>query len=141
MLGADPILEVLEQHAEGRTRPVVQDESLVSHAAKLSRRDGTVDFREPAELVRARINGLSPWPGCDVLLGGRPIRLRRAGPGEIEAPGSVGSVLPDGHVRCGVGSVQLIDVQPPGKGIMSWDAFVRGRGIEANARFEPMQEV
>ena len=137
-LGVGAIMGVLDDHAAGRTNPEPQDEALACHAAKLSRRDGTVQFDQPAELVRARINGLSPWPGCDALLDGKPIRLRRAAPGEAEVDGTVGSVRSDGHVRCGTGSIRLIDVQPPGKGTMAWDAFIRGRGIEADATLEPM---
>ena len=137
-LGVETVMRVLGDHALGRATPELQDEALACHAAKLSRRDGTVEFDQPADRVRARINGLSPWPGCDALLDGKPIRLRRAAPGEAEVDGVVGSVRPDGHVRCGEGSIRLIDVQPPGKGTMSWDAFVRGRGIEANASLEPM---
>jgi len=114
---------------------VHQDERLVTRAAKLSRADAWVDFTVEARAVSARINGLSPWPGVDALVGQHALRILRARPvpgGEaVNVP--AGEVTPAGHVGCGGGAIELLDVQPPGGSVMSWDAFRRGRQIAAGA--------
>ncbi|MCH2162282.1 MAG: hypothetical protein MK085_10465 [Phycisphaerales bacterium] len=141
VLGVETVLSVLEDHAAGRAEALPQDETRACHAAKLGRRDGTVRFDAPADLVRSRINGLSPWPGCDVLCGGARLRLRRAVVSGDEVEGVPGTLHPDGHVRCGSGAIRLLDVQPHGKPTMAWEAFARGRGIEAGTVLEPMPDL
>ena len=114
---------------------VQQDERFVTRAAKLSRADAWVDFAADAKAVCARINGLSPWPGVDAVVGQHALRILRA---RTAVGGSAqgvptGEITSDGHVGCGQGTVELLDVQPPGGSVMSWDAFRRGRQIAAGA--------
>jgi len=114
---------------------VQQDERLVTRAAKLSRADAWVDFTAAARAVSARINGLSPWPGVDALVGQHALRILRARPAAGgDAPNArAGEVTTAGSVACGRGAVELLEVQPPGGSVMSWDAFRRGRQIAAGA--------
>jgi len=127
-LGPEAIREVLESWSAGRARPVAQDESAMTRAAKLSRADSWVDFAMDAHAVRARINGLNPWPGCSASLGGHAVQLRRAA--EVEAAlapdGPVGTVDAAGHVRCGRGAVRIVEVQAPGGKAMSFADWARG---------------
>ncbi|MFK7882981.1 MAG: methionyl-tRNA formyltransferase [Phycisphaerales bacterium] len=139
------IEKVLKQHSNGTLEPLKQDESLVTLAGKLSKGDGWLDFSRPAAEVRCRINGLSPWPAVSVGFGAERIKVLRAGPVEAEAissesePGTI--VDPSGGVvACGQGTaVRLIEVQPPGKKPMSFNAFANGRKINAGIRFESSQ--
>ncbi|MFM7481380.1 MAG: methionyl-tRNA formyltransferase [Planctomycetota bacterium] len=114
---------------------VQQDERLVTRAAKLSRADAWADFTADARAVSARINGLSPWPGVDAAVGRHAVRILRARAvadgGAPSAP--AGEITATGLVWCGRGAVELLDVQPPGGSVMSWDAFRRGRQIAAGA--------
>ncbi len=65
-LGPAAVAGVLRQLQVGALAPLPQDESRATRARKFVKGDGTVDFNQPANLVRARINGLTPWPGCKV---------------------------------------------------------------------------
>lgn len=136
--GPDLVEEVLEGHAAGTLRPVEQDESLVTLAGKLSKSDGAIDWREPGEAVRRRVNGLSPWPGAAASHGGQVLKLLRAEPGgavdQSHLPGAV--VDPEaGRVACASGtSVVLREVQPAGKKAMPFAAWARGRGVRVGDR-------
>ena len=143
VIGGDAVMAVLEAHAQGKAEAVPQDEAKSCHAAKLSRADGVVDCHDPSRLVRSRINGLSPWPGCDAAFRGKRLRLKRAGLAEGPDPGDAepGTLTPEGLLRCGDGWIRLLEVQPPGKPAMPWDAFSRGRGIEAGDRLEPISSL
>jgi len=140
-LGPDLVDRVLAGQREGTLRGEPQDESKATRARKLSRADAWVDFTAEARRVAARINGLSPWPGCDALIDGAPLRILRArvdsrrepGAARSEPPGSIGA---DGAVACGRGAVELLEVQSPGGRVMGFDEWRRGRRVGSGARVE-----
>lgn len=154
-LGADPLCSTVEAFARalraGRSgsdalaslQAQPQDESLATRARKLTRADATVDFSRDAEAVRARINGLSPWPGCDAALAvdgaqALPVRLVRARVASTGmlggADGEAGLVSVEGLVRCGRGGIEVLEAQLPGGKPMHLSALLRGRRIAPGAR-------
>ena len=145
-LGPDAVLEVLGRLERGEVRKDGQDESLVTHAAKLGRRDATVDFSVPATTVRSMVHGLVPWPGCEVVVSApadakapERLRLHRVA---VEDAGTiaerpVGSIDAEGVVACGRGLVRLLEVQIPGGRILDWEAFRRGRPLPEGTILRP----
>jgi len=116
---AGPLLiKTLLSLGDGSLTPTPQDDALATHAPKLSKDDGTVNFNDPAEVVERRIRALQPWPGAAVwassrghvkLLDGRVmssstdvVTLQRAG-------GSILEILPEGIlIACGQNSTLLV---------------------------------
>jgi methionyl-tRNA formyltransferase len=137
-IGADAVAEALDRFRDGTLEPVPQDESEATRAPKLTKADGTVGFDRPAGLARARIHGLNPWPGCTVRLAQRELKLMRVEAIENDRAEDAGTLLPDGTVVCNPGAVRLLEVQPPGGRVMSFDAFARGHGIQGGERLEPL---
>ncbi len=147
-LGPGVVLRTLDDLHAGRLQPIPQDDAEATRAPKLSKADGTVDFAQPAALVRARVHGLTPWPGCRVRWwrGGRTdvepsvltLRRVRDRPDEEhrEAPGAV---LDGFRVACERGSIELREVQAPGTKVMSIDAFVAGHRLRVGDRLAPME--
>lgn len=145
LLAADgPALveRVLAEHAAGTLRGEAQDESRVTRATKLSKRDGWADFTKPAGECLRRIHGLNPWPGVAARLGEVELKLCRAkvlageGGANDAAPGALVDAA-RGVVACGGGTaLQLAEVQPAGKGPMTWEAFARGRAVAPGCRIE-----
>lgn len=137
--GPDLIESVLEQHRTGTLKPVTQIESGITLAGKFSKSDGWVDFADAADVCRARINGLSPWPGVTVQFRGQPLRVCRAGPVHAGSP-AIAAALPGtildriGTIACG-GGTQLValEVQPAGKRAMPFEAFANGQRIQVGA--------
>jgi methionyl-tRNA formyltransferase len=131
--GPELVLRVLAQHREGTLAPETQDESRVTIAPKMAKGDGVVDFARPARECRARVHGLTPWPGVTMAIAGEPVKLLRVReePAQRTADASATSgVLAsarEGLVTCGDGCLRLLEVQPAGKKPMRWGDFVRGR--------------
>ncbi|MGE3108069.1 MAG: methionyl-tRNA formyltransferase [Phycisphaerales bacterium] len=142
--GPGLVMRVLDEHARRMTAAgaVVQDESLVTKAAKLSKADGVLDFTRGADECRRRVHGLTPWPGVALLLGDVPLKVLRVrvapGAGPLALPtGSLFDVN-NGLIACGGDTVlQLLSVQPAGKRAMGWDEFVRGRTIAPGTPLKP----
>lgn len=139
LLGVEAICEVLERFGEGVVECVEQDEALVLPAPKLSRPEGTVSFDKPAEDVRARVHGLSPWPGCDVMLGDTRLRLRRVRSEAMEDKVEAGVLLEGGRIACASGCIALLEVQPAGKGVMKWEEYQRGSPLKVGTRCKAIE--
>ena len=77
LLGPDAISRTLRNWQANSLKPIPQHHAHASRAPKLAKADGTVNFNQPAPNVRARIHGLTPWPGCTVTLAGRSVKLLR----------------------------------------------------------------
>jgi len=137
--GAGLVLDVLARHAAGTLRGLAQDDSLVTLAGKLSKRDGWVDFGGDAEVVRRRVHGLNPWPGVTVGFRGEGLKLLRVaveGVEPVEHGASAGESVPGtlldaskGLVACGRGVVRLVEVQPAGRKAMAYADFARGARV------------
>ncbi|MDA1008213.1 MAG: methionyl-tRNA formyltransferase [Planctomycetota bacterium] len=125
LLGVNLVAETIAAWQSSTLNPQPQDESLVCRARKLSRADAWVDWTAHSNGVAARINGLSPWPGADLELAGRPLKVLRAR-SRADVAHPVGVCDASGMVGCGTGSIELLDVQPPGSRSMSWNDFARG---------------
>ena len=134
--GADLLLRVLDHFRAGQTQGVPQDEAQATFARKLSKEDGRVDWRLPAETLRNRLRGFSPWPGAQALLpGGTLLKLHEVRV-EAGAPGAApGTILEAGEtgplVATGRGALRLAVVQPAGRNAMSGAAFLRGHRLAA----------
>jgi methionyl-tRNA formyltransferase len=131
--GPELMLGVLEQIQAGTVQGRAQDESQVTKARKLSKKDGYVDIGAGAEECRRRVHGLTPWPGVTVQFRGEPLKLCRVIPMKgdgAEEPGSLVDAA-KGLVACGGDCLQVLEVQPSGGRRMTWEDFARGRRPQA----------
>ncbi len=145
LLGPGVVGKVLDDLAGGTLNPREQDHDKATKAPKLSKADGTVDFNQACEKVRARIHGLTPWPGCRVnwqckatgetrtLTLGRvasvPDLSCLIGLESVEKAPAPGTVVQDHQVVTADGLVRLIDVQAPGTKMMPIADFARGHKL------------
>jgi methionyl-tRNA formyltransferase len=156
-LGAALLLPVVDDLAAGRAVETPQDHTRASHAAKVTKADGVIDWTEPAPVIHNRVRGLQPWPLASARLGGERLVLRRTAPGVrsgdagSEVTGSPPYAFPDltpgtvlradGDeliVACGGGtSLRVLEIQPEGRRTMTAREFLAGRGAAKGARFEP----
>lgn len=148
-MGPGIVLDVLDQIAAGRTSPRPQDESHKSMAPKLSKADGVVDFSQDAQAVRCRIHGLTPWPGVRVTWrpeeagdgGGHELLLRRvASLPEMTHDAEAGRLIDEDIIATGRGAIRLLEVQPPGKRVMTWKQYTLGHAVSIGSRFRSTQE-
>jgi methionyl-tRNA formyltransferase len=136
-LGASTLIEALAKIDTLVPQP--QDHARATHAPMLDKKDGAIDFTQPAAKVAARIRGVDPWPGAQALLRGQVVKLFRAralsnaetsNAGTSNAAGTVVSIDATGlHVATGDGVVVIRDIQAPGRKRLSASQFAAGRGV------------
>jgi len=140
------VARALPRLAAGELEFVAQDDTAATYCRKLEKTDGAVDFGASAAAVAARINGLFPWPGCAVEIGGQVVKLGLAEapvpvpaapggggagePGEnapTPVPGTVVAADSAGlDVQTGAGVVRLRRLQRPGGRMLDAGEFLRG---------------
>lgn len=131
-MGAGLIVEAL-----GRLdalKPEVQPEVGVTYAAKIDKAEAGVDWTRPAQEVARHVNGISPFPGAFVARGGGRLKLLQAR--AVDGSGVPGTVLRGLTVACGSGAVEIMQVQPAGKGAMVAGAWLNGVGDLAGQKLE-----
>lgn len=129
-LGAGVLAATVDRLAVG-TAVAVPQEGEPTLAPKLTLADGRLDWTEPADRVFARLRGCTPEPGAWTTTGEKRLKVLEAAPArEAPAldPGAV--VLVGGRVLagCAGGALELVRVQPEGRGAMPADAWLRGAG-------------
>ncbi len=125
-LGGATLAEKLDDILAGRVVAQVQDESLVTYAPKIEKRDAEVDWTVTATDAARRVRAYNPFPGAYFFAGDHRIKLWRATPVDGTArPGTVLQADRDAIVvACGRDALRLDELQLPGKRRVPATAFV-----------------
>jgi methionyl-tRNA formyltransferase len=113
------VLKAEPQPAEGAT-----------YAAKLSREEGRLDWRDPARAVERQVRAFSPWPGAWFDYEGTRIKVLEAQVmGDIK--GAVPGEVVDAKLTicCGTLTLRLLQVQREGRQAQNAGDFLRGFDI------------
>lgn len=121
-LMAQPDLAAQPQAAEG-----------ICYAEKIDKAEARLDFSRSASELDFHIRGLSPFPGAWFEADGERVKVLQAQP--LNEDGTAGEVAKHGAIiYCGQGALELLRVQKAGKGAMSGEDFMRGRGLRSGQK-------
>ncbi|MBL8352415.1 MAG: methionyl-tRNA formyltransferase [Burkholderiaceae bacterium] len=102
----------------------------VTYARKIDKAEAAIDWTQPAAVIERRVRAFDPFPGASFQLDGEVVKLWRARL-RPDAAGPPGQVLAaaDGRftVACGVGALDLLQLQRPGGRRIDAAAFLQGR--------------
>lgn len=125
-LGASLMTDTLGPYLGGKIDPVPQGPGAIL-APRISKAQTFVDLHDRAEVCARRVRALSPRPGANLFLEGRRVRLAAAR--AIDRPAQVGSIkVEEGRLFVGAGgtTLEVLRLQPAGKGEMSSSDWLRG---------------
>jgi methionyl-tRNA formyltransferase len=109
---------------------VAQDATRATFCRRLRKEDGALDFAAPARGLAARINGLYPWPTCQVVIMDTPVKLGLARVGEGRSAARPGTVLAGSAdaltLATGDGVLEVLRLQRPGGRMLAAADFLRG---------------
>jgi len=138
LLGREAMDETLKRLCAGTLAGEKQDDALSCYAPMLKKEQGLVDWSRPAPEVHNRVRGLDPWPGAYTLLAGEPLKLGRTRPDaepHAQPPGTVLGADREGVlVACGDGSLNIGELQLPGRKRLAAADFLRGCSLAAGTR-------
>lgn len=122
-LGPQGLLVTLQQLAEGRVQPEVQDEAQVTYAEKLSKEEAKLDWSLSAIQLERCIRAFNPWPLSYFVIDELPIKVWQAqvlATVDNVAPGTIIQADKYGiQIATADGVLNITQLQPAGKKAMS----------------------
>ena len=140
-IGAAHLEDALLGIASGHYQPVPRPLTTCANTRKIHKQDGFLDWRHSAGELEAKIRAFHPWPGTQALLAWPDDRTLLIGIRSAKIhenhKGSPGEILrADKHgiiVCCGSGALELLEIAPPGRKVMSSSAFLNGCPVKGAA--------
>jgi len=126
-LGADLLLDTLLKYFSGEIEPRPQPEEGITYAGMMKKKDGLLDFSQPARELERKVRAFNPWPGTYFEWDGGMLKVHRAsiGMGKMQE-GKRGVYLGLPAVGTSENLLVLGKVQPAGKKPMPGKAFLAG---------------
>jgi methionyl-tRNA formyltransferase len=159
-LGAELLVETIPGLVSKQIQPRPQPTEGASHARKITKEDGRIDWRQPARTIWNRLRAFTPWPGAFTFWFGVPpsggSALRNASPPEGGTPnrplllkiweaevtsgqGTAGQVMAADKsgvvVGCGRDALRLLTVQREGGRRMGAAEFLAGHPLQLGQEF------
>ena len=142
-LGAELLVKTIPDYVSGKIAPRPQPAEGATHARKISKDDGRLDWSQSARQLWNRVRGLVPWPGAFThhVVNGAPRLLKvweaEAVRGPSDQPGKVISADRNGIVvACGEGALRILQLQREGGRRLTAQEFLAGCPIPAGTLFQ-----
>ena len=132
-LGAIGCKKVLAQINNGTVVAEMQDEALMTYAAKVEKNEAVLDWQLSAKVLDRQIRGLNSWPVAQTLYQGKVLRIWKACLSEKVTDLPSGTVTQQDKqmvVATGQGDLVLLEVQLPGKKRMDIHSFLNAHNVD-----------
>lgn len=130
LLGAKILVPTLFDWIDGKTEPQAQDEAKAIYVKMLSKEDGRIDWKKPAEEIERMIRAYNPWPGAFSTWQNKVLKIISAKKEVLKnqklAPGTFFKNQENLAIQCGQGALLILKLQLEGKKIMEAPDFLRG---------------
>jgi len=141
VLGAEQLVHVLSDMPESAPPPAIsQNHAEATHAPRLTKETGQIDWKQPASAIHNLVRGTANWPGAYALFRDK-LRLKIIGclphPQQVLAPPGTLEIAagPKLFVATGDGTLQLLQIQPATKKVMTARDFINGYQLRTGEKF------
>lgn len=126
--GAKLLVKTIPGYIDGKIRLQKQDESKATYTKQLKKQDGLLLFDQPGDLLERQIRACQPWPGAYFYFNEHPMKVLKARYRlDLSLPaGSRGILEKYPIIGTSRGVLELIQMQPAGKTVMTGDQFLLG---------------
>ena len=131
LVGAELLIDILPDIIDGTAVAEEQAETGATHAGRIRKSDGVIDWSFSADEIDRKIRAFNPWPVAYTSVDGQRMRCwsalalsettEAAEPGTVLAAGDTGI-----DVQTGDGVLRLLEIQMPGKQRLKAAAFANG---------------
>jgi methionyl-tRNA formyltransferase len=144
-IGAALLLASTDDLALGRATETPQDEAAATYAPRLTKDDGAIDWKQPADRIHDLVRGLHPWPHAFTFFRGARLILRASSSSPVSdtsdasdtsEPGTIVEAAGDRLiVATGNGTLHVREMQAEGKRPMTVRDFLPGHRLTRGDRF------
>lgn len=118
-LGTKLLDENLEYILDGTLEPIPQDAQVATYTKLLTKPDGVINFKEPAEVIERKVRAFLGFPKTRATIFGQEIVITKARPAKAESDGAL-------VVKCRPGWLEIQELTAPSGRSMSGADFIRG---------------
>jgi len=135
-LGAKLMMQHIDAILDGSLKAEPQAEVGISHAPRIMKADGRIDWQRSAVEIDRQIRAFNPWPVAQTTVGGQQLRCWMSAidsqPGGAEMPGTVLGIDDEAlRVQTGDGVLLLSSLQLPGRRPVSGRQFAGSHEMSA----------
>jgi len=138
VIGAELLLQTLDDLLLGKTQPTKQDGALACYANKITKEEGLINWTLSAKEIDRMVRAFNPWPVAFTTLSGEIVRIWQTKALEytdddeqsklIGNHGTILEVSKDGiDVVTGKGLLRLLKLQLPGRKVLSVKEILNSR--------------
>ena len=148
-LGAELLVQTIPDYVAGKIQPAPQPAAGASHAAKIKKEDGRIDWNQPAQTIWNRLRAFTPWPGAFTFLRNaelgtatttKPQLLKIWKAEVVEKSGGGGEILSADKtgivVGCGERALRIFELQREGGKRLTVEQFLAGFPLLVGWRFD-----
>lgn len=155
ILGAELLAETIPDYVAGKIQPRSQPAEGASHAPKIKKEAGRIDWRLPATTILNRLRAFTPWPGAftswsssfslprpqSTLKRELQTHLLKIWKVEVvERSGEAGEILSVDKngilVGCAQDALLILELQPESSRRMSAGEFLAGHALQPGQKFD-----
>ena len=133
-IAADEIVNVLDRLQKRELQAVVQDESRVSYANKLSKQEANINWDQTAVEIERKIRAFNAWPVAYSYLNDQRVRIWQAelcSTATHAPPGAIVTADKDGiQVATGESNLILTTLQLAGGKVISAQDFINAHNVD-----------
>ena len=140
-LGADQLVQCLsDMPNEGPPSAMPQNHAEATHAPRLTKETGHIDWNQPATTIHNLVRGTAIWPGAYTFFR-EELRLKvircQPLPRTLAAQSGTLEIVDRQKliVATGEGTLQLLEIQPATKKVMEASDFINGYQLQTGEQF------
>lgn len=138
-LGAQTLLDCLDNFAALQKSAKQQEDSLSCYAEKLQKQEALLDWQQPAKQLLRQINAFNPWPVAQTVWRGETFRIWQAELLASDTQAAASEIIAVGKTGIDVatteGVLRIKQLQVPGKRAMAVSDFLNANQIEVGEHF------
>jgi methionyl-tRNA formyltransferase len=133
LIAAEKILDNIDNILDDKAKFIDQDHLKATYASKIKKAEGEIDWRDDAQKINGKINGLYPVPGAFFIHKGERYKILKAEIGN--GTGNPGEVVSDYlEISCGdKQTIKIKEIQRQGKKPQNIGEFILGSQIKKGA--------
>jgi methionyl-tRNA formyltransferase len=135
LMGARLMSDALRQLVSN-SLPETQQGEGASYAAKLTKSEAMIDWRQDALLIDRKVRAFNPWPVAETRLNGAQLRILEATPLNQDRSGAAGEVITAANegidVCCGRGLLRIRRLQLAGRKALAAREFLQGQSLSGS---------
>jgi methionyl-tRNA formyltransferase len=133
-LGAQALLDALDEIVAGKATPQLQPADGVTYAAKIRKEEAAIAWSRSAAEIDRQVRAFNPWPIAQTRWNGQQLRVWDAELIDSPASATPGTVLATSaagiDVTTGNGVLRLTRVQAAGRKVMSAADFLKAHRLD-----------